>query len=72
MHRSARSCTKASPDLPKGEALVAAAEDRPGLRESLVHQLREGLSVRPEIELVTPGELPRSERKTRRFFDHRA
>lgn len=56
-----------------GDVLVVRveAEDRPGLREALVHQLREGLSVRPEVELVPPGELPRSERKTQRVFDHR-
>ena len=47
------------------------AEEREGLREDLVHQLREGLSVRPEVELVEPGGLPRSERKTQRVFDHR-
>lgn len=56
-----------------GDLLVVKveAEDRPGLRDELVHQLREGLSVRPEVELVPPGSLPRSERKTRRVFDHR-
>jgi phenylacetate-CoA ligase len=48
------------------------AEERVGLREDLVHQLREGLSVRPEVELVEPGGLPRSERKTQRVFDHRS
>jgi phenylacetate-CoA ligase len=48
------------------------ATDRKGLREQLVHQLREGLSVRPEVELVEPGSLPRSERKTQRVFDHRS
>lgn len=48
------------------------AEDRPGLREALVHQLREGLSVRPEVEIVPHGNLPRTERKTQRVFDHRA
>ena len=57
----------------RGDVMVVRveAEDRPGLREALVHQLREGLSVRPEVELVSPGALPRSERKTRRVFDHR-
>lgn len=47
------------------------AEEREGLQQELVHQLREGLSVRPEVELVEPGSLPRSERKTQRVFDHR-
>ncbi len=57
----------------RGDVLLVRVEgdDRPGLREGLVHQLREGLSVRPEVELVAPGSLPRSERKTRRVFDHR-
>lgn len=48
------------------------AEAREGLQEDLVHQLREGLSVRPQVELVEPGSLPRSERKTQRVFDHRS
>lgn len=47
------------------------ADERPGLRDTLVHELREGLLVRPEVELVAPGTLPRSERKTQRVFDHR-
>ena len=57
----------------RGDVMVVRveADDRPGLREALAHQLREGLSVRPEVELVPPGRLPRSERKTRRVFDHR-
>jgi phenylacetate-CoA ligase len=57
----------------RGDVLVVRveAEERPGLREALAHQLRQRLSVRPEVELVAPGELPRSERKTRRVFDHR-
>ncbi len=57
----------------RGDVMVVRveADDRPGLQEALVHQLREGLSVRPEVELVPHGELPRSERKTRRVFDHR-
>ncbi len=48
------------------------ADERAGLREEIAHQLREGLSVRPEVDLVPPGSLPRSERKTQRVFDHRA
>ncbi|MER3406475.1 MAG: phenylacetate--CoA ligase, partial [Chloroflexota bacterium] len=57
----------------QGDLLVirVEAEDRLGLRDELVYRLREGLSVRPEVELVPPGSLPRSERKTRRVFDHR-
>jgi len=47
------------------------ADGRSGLRESLVRDLREGLSVRPDVELVPLGSLPRSERKTQRVHDHR-
>ncbi len=48
------------------------ADERKGLAEEIAHRLREGLSVRPEVEVVPPGSLPRSERKTRRVFDHRS
>ena len=60
-------------DSTHGDVLLVRveADDRPGLRDALVQQLREGLSVRPEVELVPHGELPRTERKTRRVFDHR-
>ena len=60
-------------DLEHGDVLtvVVEADPRPHLRETLEHQLREGLSVRPEVELVPHGTLPRTERKTRRVFDHR-
>ena len=58
----------------RGDVMVVRieAEDRPGLRDELVHKLREGLSVRAEVELVNVGSLPRSERKTQRVFDHRS
>ena len=60
-------------DLEHGDVLLVRveADERPGLRAELVHQLREGLSVRPEVEFVPHGKLPRTERKTRRVFDHR-
>ncbi len=60
-------------DLEHGDVLtvVVEADPMPHLRETLEHQLREGLSVRPEVELVPHGTLPRTERKTRRVFDHR-
>jgi phenylacetate-CoA ligase len=60
-------------DLEHGDVLtvVVEADARDGLHEQLVHQLREGLSVRPEVEVVPPGTLPRTERKTTRVFDHR-
>jgi phenylacetate-CoA ligase len=42
-----------------------------GLLDAVTGRLRAGLGVRPEVELLQPGELPRSERKTRRVFDDR-
>jgi len=58
---------------PGGVLLVRVeATEREGPREDVVHQRREGLSVRPQIELVEPGDLRRSERKTQRVFDHRS
>jgi phenylacetate-CoA ligase len=47
------------------------AADRAGLIEELEHQLREKIGLRVGVELVEPGSLPRSERKTQRVFDHR-
>jgi phenylacetate-CoA ligase len=60
-------------DPERGDLMIVRveAEERPGLRERLLHELRQGLSVRPDVELVPHGSLPRSERKTRRVFDHR-
>jgi phenylacetate-CoA ligase len=60
-------------DAERGDALVVRveAEDHPGLRDNLVHQLHEGLSVRPEVELLPLGSLPRTDRKARRVFEHR-
>lgn len=37
----------------------------------LEHRLREKIGIRVEVEIVEPGALPRSERKTKRVFDHR-
>ena len=37
----------------------------------VAEQLRGALGVRPEVEVVAPAALPRSERKTRRVFDER-
>jgi phenylacetate-CoA ligase len=61
-------------DAEQGDLMIVRveAEERPGLRERLVHELREGLSVRPQVELLPHGSLPRTERKTQRVFDHRA
>ena len=43
-----------------------------GLAEELAGRLRSALEVRAEVELVEPGALGRTERKTRRVYDHRA
>ena len=60
-------------DLEHGDVLtvVVEGEHREGLHDELVHQLREGLSVRPDVDVVPHGTLPRTERKTKRVFDHR-
>lgn len=60
-------------DLEHGDVLtvVVEADERPGLRELLVERLREGLSVRPDVDIVPHGTLPRTERKTKRVFDRR-
>jgi phenylacetate-CoA ligase len=60
-------------DLEHGDVLtvVVEGEQRSGLHDELVHQLREGLSVRPDVDIVPHGTLPRTERKARRVFDHR-
>lgn len=60
-------------DAGRGDAMLlrVEADERPGLRERLVRDLREGLSVRPDVEVVPFGSLPRSERKTQRVHDHR-
>jgi phenylacetate-CoA ligase len=47
------------------------ADDR-GVAGELERRLREKIGLRVGVELVDPGALPRSERKTRRVFDHRA
>jgi len=46
-------------------------DDTPGLGARVAEALRGALSVRAEVDIVPPGSLPRSERKTRRVFDHR-
>jgi phenylacetate-CoA ligase len=48
------------------------ATNRPGLADELTQRLRKQIGIRVEVELVEPGTLPRSERKTQRVFDHRA
>ncbi len=49
----------------------AANPDLPGSAGRVAEALRRGLGVRPEVELVPLGSLPRTERKTRRVFDER-
>jgi phenylacetate-CoA ligase len=44
---------------------------RPSLAEELSTRLREKIGIRVAVELVEPGSLPRSERKTQRVLDHR-
>jgi phenylacetate-CoA ligase len=39
-----------------------------GLSERIVKRMRERIGLRPEIELVSPGSLPRFELKAKRFF----
>lgn len=60
-------------DLEHGDVLtvVVEADARHGLHDLLVQQLREGLSVRPDVDIVPHGTLPRTERKAKRVFDHR-
>lgn len=47
------------------------AEVEQGAVERVSEALRSGLSVRPEVEIMPLGTLPRTERKTRRVFDER-
>jgi phenylacetate-CoA ligase len=39
-----------------------------GLAERVSQRLRESVGLRPQVELVPPGTLPRFELKARRFF----
>ncbi len=49
----------------------ATAAPTAALRDAVAGALRQALGVRADVELVAPGALPRSERKTRRVLDHR-
>jgi len=51
------------------EAVGEGWED--DLPERVAEMLRHRLGVRPEVEVLAPSALPRSERKTRRVFDDR-
>jgi phenylacetate-CoA ligase len=49
----------------------AAPEARARLGATMVERLRARLGVRPVIELLPQGEIPRTEFKTRRVIDDR-
>lgn len=51
--------------------LKVEAGDEPGLAATLADRLRHVVGLRFDVEVVPVGDLPRSERKTRRVFDHR-
>jgi phenylacetate-CoA ligase len=40
----------------------------PSLDEKVARRFRDRLGLRPEVEVVAPGTLPRFELKARRFF----
>jgi len=46
----------------------AAAENSVGLGEGVTESIRDNLHIRPVVEVVEPGTLPRFELKARRFF----
>lgn len=56
-----------------GERVLVRAEvpDRPGLGGHVAQLLRTEIGLRADVEIVEPGTLPRSERKTQRVLDHR-
>ena len=45
-----------------------AAESITGFSDQVIKRMRERIGLRPEIELVSPGTLPRFELKAKRFF----
>jgi phenylacetate-CoA ligase len=51
--------------------ILVEAVSRPGLGDELRARLHDKIGLRVDVELVGPGSLPRSERKTQRLFDHR-
>jgi phenylacetate-CoA ligase len=46
----------------------STAELSRGLKEGVIESIRDNLHIRPEVEVVAPGTLPRFELKARRFF----
>jgi phenylacetate-CoA ligase len=51
--------------------LVRVESSAPDRREDVADALRRALGVRPEVQIVPPGSLPRTDRKTRRVVDER-
>jgi phenylacetate-CoA ligase len=51
--------------------LRVEAEGRPDLGTELAERLNQSFGIRFDVEIVPPDSLPRSDRKTRRVFDHR-
>ncbi len=47
------------------------AEDDPGLAEKVATEIRDRILVRSRVEIVDYGSLPRTQRKSKRVFDHR-
>ncbi len=54
------------------ERAPATAADRDGaIAEQIATAVRRKILVRCDVQIVAPGSLPRTERKSRRVFDHR-
>ena len=49
----------------------ASADQDESLGRELISSTKHRLMVTPKVELLAYGDLPRSERKTRRVFDRR-
>jgi len=60
-----------SRDRGRDRFLVRVEAQAPGVHDRVADQLRHRLGVRPDVEVVPLGTLPRTERKTRRVFDER-
>ena len=50
---------------------IKVEAESPDVAAELTRRLHEKIGIRVGVELVEPGSLPRSERKTQRVFDHR-
>jgi phenylacetate-CoA ligase len=51
--------------------LDAKAKDDPGTKKAVEREVKKQVLVSCDVEIVSYGELPRSERKTKRVFDNR-